>query len=241
MSRFFVSAAAFAVVVLGASLGMFSLAGAAQAQVLTVRQVVSQCPDLRAASACPGVATAFLAGRSAGSQTDAQIVNLVLALADAVQNPAVTMPICLDTAEGMLVLAGGMSNPGQAQQIRDIADGLCENTQTAATGGAGGSNPPAGPPQSISQTEGNGNPTVGSTTGGSTTGGSTGGSSTGGSTTGGSTSGGSTSGGSTSGGSTSGGPTHQSSTSGGSTSGGGSSSGCIECELLQTGGSATDA
>jgi hypothetical protein len=98
--------------------------------VMTVRQVLAECPDIDAASACPGVATQYLASRP--PRSDAQIVNLVLDLAAAAQQPRVTMEACLDTAEGMLVLADGVSNAGQATQIRDIAEALCLGTRTAA-------------------------------------------------------------------------------------------------------------
>ena len=119
----------------------------ASAAVLTVRQVLTQCPDIAAARACPAVATEFLASRAPGPASDAQIVNLVVALAEAGQTPKVPMPVCLNVADGLRVLAGGVSNAGQAQQIRDIADALCQNVTTAAigddapAGGGGGPGP----------------------------------------------------------------------------------------------------
>jgi hypothetical protein len=60
----------------------------------------------------------------------------------------VTLEMCLNTADGMRVLATGMSNAGQAQQVRDIADALCDGTRTAAIGRGAGS-PPANPPASL--------------------------------------------------------------------------------------------
>ena len=107
--------------------------------VMTVGMVLAECPDIPGAVACPGVATEFLA--SAPTPSDAQIVNLVLALAEAAQQPAVTMPICLNTADGLLVLADGVENDGQAAQIRDIAASLCVGATTAAIGGGGAPGP----------------------------------------------------------------------------------------------------
>src|SRR5690606_10319395 len=104
------------------------------AQVLTVQMVLSDCPDIPQAQACPGLAEQFVDARSPGSQRDAQIVNLVLAIAEAAQQPRVPMPSCLNAADGLRVLADGVGNAGQEKQIRDIADSLCLGLRTAAIG-----------------------------------------------------------------------------------------------------------
>jgi hypothetical protein len=131
-----------------AFLSLSALAGSTsltQAQVLTVRQVLSDCPDTAQAQACTSLADRFVTAREPGPQRDAQIVSLVLAIAEAAQQPGVPMPACLNAADGLRVLADGVQNVGQAQQIRDIADALCEGIQTAAieapgagSGGGGG-------------------------------------------------------------------------------------------------------
>lgn len=118
----------------GAAIG--TLAGMtippASAAVMTVGQVTRDCPDIDRATACPALAERFLADRPTGPTSDGQIITLVLTIADLAQQPRVTMPVCLNAAEGLLVLAGGVSDDGQASQVRDIADSLCDGARTAA-------------------------------------------------------------------------------------------------------------
>ncbi|MGB3338898.1 MAG: hypothetical protein WBA73_17105, partial [Devosia sp.] len=102
----------------------------AQAQQFsTVSEVLRECPDLDRASACPTVAQAFLS--LPNSPNDTQIVTLVVTLAAAAQEPRVPRPVCLNTAEGIRVLATGVDSAGTAGQIRDIADALCFGIRTA--------------------------------------------------------------------------------------------------------------
>lgn len=108
---------------------------------LTIKQALSQCPDVPAARACRAVAAAFLAERIAGPKTDAQIVNLVRALADAAERPNVSLRVCRNTADGMKVLARGMTNGKQARQVIGLANDLCD----AKSAGV----PRLGPPASI--------------------------------------------------------------------------------------------
>src|SRR5690349_24504558 len=100
----------------------------------TPGQILALCPDIREAQACPTSATNFLTPRPKGPTSDAQIVDLVLKIAEAAQDEKVTMPVCLNAAEGLRVLATGMEDEGRAQQILDIADALCEGVRTAAIG-----------------------------------------------------------------------------------------------------------
>jgi len=134
----------------GASTGNFGIVTAVQAAPLTARQALSRCPDLDAARACPAVARAFMAGRASGPETDARIVNLVLALADAVQDPGITTPICRNTADGLRTLARGISNARRARQVRSLANDLCGGSRGVGAGGppasifSGGSGKKAG-------------------------------------------------------------------------------------------------
>src|SRR5688572_18686344 len=101
------------------------------AQTLTVRQVLVDCPDLLEAKACVPLAEQFLVDRAPrGPTRDGQIVNLVIAIAEAARYPKIPMLPCLNAADGLRVLAEGVSNAGEAAQIREIADTLCVDTQT---------------------------------------------------------------------------------------------------------------
>lgn len=109
----------------------------ASAGVMTVTQVINGCPDIAAARACPPLAQQFLDGRVVGPVSDGQIVNLVVAIAELAQTPRVSMPVCLNAAVGLRVLAGGVSTEDRQTQINDIADALCTVARTAAIGPAG--------------------------------------------------------------------------------------------------------
>jgi hypothetical protein len=125
---------------LAASLAVAGLATPSSAQVLTVAQVTSACPDVSRAQACPPLATQFLSGRYYGASTDQEIVSLVVAIAEASQQSNVSRRACLNAADGIRILAGGVSTAEQSKQITDIADALCAGNRTASTGrpGTGG-------------------------------------------------------------------------------------------------------
>lgn len=104
----------------------------ASAAVLSVAQVTTGCPDIDQARECPALAEEFLSTRPMSRESDGQIVSLVLAIAELSQVPRVPMPVCLNAADGIRVLAGGVSSSDQEAQINDIADSLCDGTNTAA-------------------------------------------------------------------------------------------------------------
>lgn len=104
----------------------------ASAAVLSVAQVTVGCPDIDQARECPALAEEFLTGRPFGPSSDGEIVSLVLAIAELSQVPRVSMPVCLNAADGLRVLALGVSNSDQQVQIEEIADSLCDDTSTAA-------------------------------------------------------------------------------------------------------------
>jgi hypothetical protein len=115
----------------------------------TPGQILARCPDNPDAQDCPAAAEDFLVPRPKSPQSDAQIVNLVLKIATEASDEKVPLKVCLNAADGLRVLAGGVEDPGTAQQIMDIADALCDNIRTAAIGdeeeaGQGGGNGPAG-------------------------------------------------------------------------------------------------
>jgi hypothetical protein len=111
------------------------IATPSSAQVISASQVLSDCPDVPAAQACPGLATAFLGNAAPTTRRDGRIVNLVVAIAEAAQQPRVPRRSCLNAADGLRVLATGVTTDEQAQQINDIADALCRGSRTAAIGG----------------------------------------------------------------------------------------------------------
>lgn len=119
----------FAPSLIAASLICTSFPAQAQ-QFSTVAEVLRECPDLDRAIACPAVAGAFISPPN--SPNDTQIVTLVGALAAAGQLPRVPLRVCLNTADGLRVLATGVVGAGTAVQIRDIADSLCLGVRTAA-------------------------------------------------------------------------------------------------------------
>ena len=134
----------------------------------TPGQILAKCPDIAKAVECPARAGDFLAPRPKSAESDAQIIDLVLKIAEAAQDRRVTMPVCLNAADGLRVLAGGVQDGARARQIQDIADALCKGVRTAAigtpavlladngndngngndgdNGGGPGVTPPAGPP-----------------------------------------------------------------------------------------------
>jgi hypothetical protein len=122
---------AFALV---ASLVSLGLSTPSSAQVISVSQVLAECPDFALAQACPSVATEFLDDRRPGTRRNTQVVDLVVAIAGAAQQQTVPRRVCLNAAEGLRVLATGVTNEDQAKQINDIADALCLGNRTAAIG-----------------------------------------------------------------------------------------------------------
>lgn len=121
------------ILVTGATFGALALTVLpASAAVLSVAQVTNGCPDIDQARDCPGLAEEFLSTRPMSAVSDGQIVSLVLAIAELSQVPRVSMPVCLNAADGLRVLAGGVSSSDQQAQIEDIADSLCDGTNTAA-------------------------------------------------------------------------------------------------------------
>jgi hypothetical protein len=127
---------AFALV---ASLTAFGFSTPSSAQVISVSQALTECPDLALAQACPSVATEFLDGRAPGTPRNGEIVNLVVAIAEAAQQDSVPRRVCLNAAEGLRVLANGVTDDAdEASQINDIADALCLRNRTAAIGTPGG-------------------------------------------------------------------------------------------------------
>ncbi|PXA98123.1 hypothetical protein DMC47_10345, partial [Nostoc sp. 3335mG] len=95
----------------------------------TVGDVMRECPDLTRAVACPPVAARFISAPN--NPSDTELTSLVLSLAQAGQFPRVPMRVCMDTAEGIRVLATAANRSATRRQITDIADSLCLGTATA--------------------------------------------------------------------------------------------------------------
>ena len=102
------------------------------AEVMTVGQIMRDCPDIDAAIACPALAEEFLIDRPMGPTSDSQIIMLVVEIAEAAAVPRVRLPVCLNAADGLRVLADGIDSEGQAAEVQEIADTLCLGTSTAA-------------------------------------------------------------------------------------------------------------
>ena len=112
------------------ALGALAAPIAVQAQQFTtISQVLGVCPDLDQARDCPPAASGFL---GTGPRSDVEISTLALTLAQAGQFPRVPMPVCLNTADGIRVLARGANTAATARQLNDIADSLCLGGGTAA-------------------------------------------------------------------------------------------------------------
>lgn len=115
-----------------AAITLGAAATPASAQVIPASQVLADCPDVPAAQACPALAAAFLGNRAPTVRRDGRIVNLVVAIAEAAQQPRVPRRACLNAADGLRVLATGVTKEEQATQINDIADALCIGSRTAS-------------------------------------------------------------------------------------------------------------
>jgi hypothetical protein len=125
-----------------AALSIVGAASPSSAQVISASQVLSGCPDLPQAQACPALATSFVSNWATSTEKDRQIVNLVVAIAEAAQQNKVSRQACLNAADGIRVLATGVSIAEQSQQISDVADALCAGNRAASVGrpGASGGN-----------------------------------------------------------------------------------------------------
>lgn len=99
------------------------------AVVQTAQELLSVCPALSTSTGCPEGAAQYL---KAVNPSNGAIITLVTSIADAAESPQVPKRICLDAAQGIRVLAGGVSNADQRQQILVIADELCRGAATAA-------------------------------------------------------------------------------------------------------------
>ena len=112
------------------SIGLAFLPNASSAAVIqTSQELLSVCPALSFGTGCAEGATEYL---DAAQPSNAQIISLVTSIASAADTPQVPKPICLDAAQGIRILAGGVSNAGQRQQILAIANDLCKGSATAA-------------------------------------------------------------------------------------------------------------
>src|SRR5688572_19662542 len=80
----------------------------ASAQSMTRAEVLDQCPDFDMAVACPEVADAFLLALPDNRGSNEQIVDVAVAIAEAARPEPVPLEVCLDAAEGIVVLAGGL-------------------------------------------------------------------------------------------------------------------------------------
>lgn len=143
-----------------ASLAAVGLSTPSSAQVISVSQVLVTCPDFALAQACPPMATQFLEDRRPGLRRNGQVVDLVVGIAQVAQHESVPRRVCLNAADGLRVLAAGVTNVDQVNQILDIADALCLGNRTAAIGGpglvdslstssVGGGNPGGGTPGGV--------------------------------------------------------------------------------------------
>jgi hypothetical protein len=153
------------------SAGLLTPVSSQAQQFTTISQVLSECPDLAGASACVEATVGFVGAPN--SPSDPEISTLALSLAQAAQFPRVPMRVCLNTADGIRILAQAADSDATAQQLLDIADSLCLGVGTAAIGST---EPPVSlvavdPDDDDADTQGDTN--GGSTNGGSTNGGGT--------------------------------------------------------------------
>jgi hypothetical protein len=140
------------------ALSLSAIGGVSAQQVAsTIPAVLQLCPA-DSAGRCVPVVQAFVAQRELGARLDADLVDLVAALAGAAQDPRVTRPICLDIADGMRVAGEAMVDTGLRDQTFALADALCLGgfeTAAISTSAPGGSST-----ESLSPTTDGGNPVV---------------------------------------------------------------------------------
>jgi hypothetical protein len=120
-----------------AALSIAAVTTPSSAQVISAAQVLADCPDVPRAQACPPLAAGFLGDEAPSAARDQQIVDLVVAIAEAAQQNNVPRRACLNAADGIRILATGVSTAEQSAQISDIADALCAGTSTASIGNGG--------------------------------------------------------------------------------------------------------
>jgi hypothetical protein len=118
----------------GLALSFSAIGGVSAQQVAsTIPAVLQLCPA-DSAGRCVPVVRSFVAQREMGARLDADLVDLVAALAGAAQDPRVTRPICLDIADGMRVAGEAMVDAALRDQTFALADALCRGGfETAAT------------------------------------------------------------------------------------------------------------
>lgn len=118
----------------GLTAGLMVTAAAVYAAPSDVRSgadLLTYCPALETGSGCPAAAEAYL---QYTNPSDGEIFELVIKIAEDADQPTVPKSICLDAAEGLRVLAGGVSSADRQQEIRNIADALCKDSATGAIG-----------------------------------------------------------------------------------------------------------
>jgi hypothetical protein len=112
---------------------------------LVIPAVVKSCP-IQTSGICEEATKEFLGLQDAGPARDKDIISLVELLATAAQNPNITRPQCIELQRSVRLLANGVSEAATKQQVKDIADALCEGRITASVGGGAGD---SGPPMSL--------------------------------------------------------------------------------------------
>jgi hypothetical protein len=115
---------------------------------LVIPAVLASCP-VQTAGLCEEAAEDFLDIQPPGAQRDADIVKLVLELANAAKHPNITMPMCIELQKTIVMLGQGVTQAAPQEQVKGIAASLCDPVTTASI--AGGGSVGSGPFPSLSE------------------------------------------------------------------------------------------
>jgi hypothetical protein len=92
----------------------------------TGNDLIKLCPDNPAGMVCPESAQSFVGAQTPGRATDSNIIRLVQVISQAGDTPRVTKKVCLNTAEGIVVLGSIVTDAGEKQWVADTAEAMCE-------------------------------------------------------------------------------------------------------------------
>lgn len=92
----------------------------------TGNDLIKLCPDNPSGMVCPESAQAFVGAQTPGRATDSNVIRLVQVISQAGDTPRVTKKVCLNTAEGILVLGSIVTDAGDKQWVADTAEAMCQ-------------------------------------------------------------------------------------------------------------------
>jgi hypothetical protein len=99
----------------------------------TGNDLIKLCPDNPAGMVCPESAQSFVGAQTPGRATDSNIIRLVQVISQAGDTPRVTKKVCLNTAEGIVVLGSIVTDAEQKQWVADTAEAMCKGNLGVAS------------------------------------------------------------------------------------------------------------